>query len=151
MVVIILVILAVAGYFFMTSRQTAPSVDNNDAMASSAPSPMQIASSTITLDEQNESSESGTAVLTENNGKVTVVLNMTGAPEDTPQPAHIHVGKCPDVGEVKYPLTNVVNGTSETTIDATLDQLRSEQPLGINVHKSADEAKVYVSCGDLSL
>ena len=103
----------------------------------------------VALTEQNESGETGAATLLEENGKVTVTLAMAGGPGATSQPAHIHVGSCPDVGAVKYPLTNVVNGESTTTLEVTLAQLESELPLGINVHKSAAEAGVYVSCGNL--
>src|SRR3989344_814614 len=58
---------------------------------------------TINLTEENNSSESGTAVLVKENGQVVVTLNMTGFTEGVSQPAHIHVGSCPDVGAVKYP------------------------------------------------
>lgn len=105
----------------------------------------------VDLMEQNESSESGTAVLKEENGSLVVTLNMTGGAPGITQPAHIHVGACPDVGAVKYPLNSVVDGMSETTLSVTLDQLKAELPLGINVHKSGDEADIYVSCGDLVL
>lgn len=106
---------------------------------------------TIVLSEENASGESGTAMLKEENGKTTVTISVTGYAKDVPQPAHIHIGACPGVGAVKYPLNNVLNGTSVTTLSVTLDQLRSEQPLGLNVHKSISEAQVYVSCGDLVL
>src|SRR3989344_909095 len=104
---------------------------------------------TINLSEQNNSSETGTATLVEENGQVVVTLNLTGFAENVSQPAHIHLGVCPDVGAVKYPLTNVLDGESVTTLDVTLAQLENELPLGINIHKSAEEASVYVSCGDV--
>lgn len=116
--------------------------------ASPSATPQEI---TVVLSEQNGSKESGTATLMEVDGKVKVTLKMTGAPATVAQPAHIHVGACPDVGAVKYPLTSPVDSMSETTLDVTLAQLKSELPLGINVHKSAAETKVYVSCGDLKL
>lgn len=105
---------------------------------------------TIVLSEQNKSGEMGTATLMEENGKVKVTLILTGAAAGVTQPAHIHVGKCPDVGAVKYPLTSTKDGMSETMLDVTLAQLKSELPLGINVHKSVAESKIYVSCGDLA-
>ncbi|MDP3992290.1 MAG: hypothetical protein Q8P79_02160 [Nanoarchaeota archaeon] len=104
---------------------------------------------TVGLAEENDSNQSGTATLVESGGQVTVTLNITGFVEGISQPAHIHNGSCPDVGAVKYPLSSVLNGISETTINATFDQLEDELPLAINVHKSAGESSVYVSCGDL--
>lgn len=104
---------------------------------------------TVPLAAQNDSGESGTATLTEVNGKTTVSINLTGVVDDTPQPAHIHTGACPTPGDVLYPLTNLVAGVSETVLDATIATLRSSLPVAINVHKSADEASVYVACGDL--
>jgi hypothetical protein len=105
----------------------------------------------VNLNEQNNSGETGSATLTEENGQVTVALSMQGYLEDTPQPAHIHVGSCPDVGAVQYPLMNLVNGESTTVLEVTLAQLAGELPLGINVHKSVPEASVYTACGDIIL
>lgn len=106
---------------------------------------------TITLAEQNDSGETGVATLVEEDGKVTVTIATSGFTPNTPQPAHIHVGSCPDVGAVRYPLTNVVEGESVTVLDLTFAQLQGELPLGINIHKSAPEASVYTACGDLTL
>lgn len=104
---------------------------------------------TVTLAEENNSAQSGTATLEEKNGKVVVTLSLTGGSFTAAQPAHIHVGKCPDVGAVQYPLTSVVNGKSETTLDIDMKTLLSGLPLGVNVHKSAAEAKIYTACGDI--
>ena len=104
---------------------------------------------TIALTTQNNSYEQGTATLTEKDGKTVVTLDIQGAPKGISQPAHIHVGSCPNPGAVKYPLASVVDGKSETTIDTTIDQLKEMGKLAINVHKSATLSKVYVACGDL--
>ena len=104
----------------------------------------------VRLAAENKSGESGTAVLKETNGQVTVTVTLTGYPKDVAQPAHIHVGTCPGVGAVKYPLTSIVNGKSTTVLEVTLAQLRAQAPLAINVHKSAKEASVYTACGPLS-
>lgn len=104
---------------------------------------------TFHLDPQNDSGQSGTATLEEIKGKVKVTLALEN-PNTTPQPAHIHLGKCPTPGDVKYPLTNVVNGKSETTVNTTMSALMKLGDLAINVHKSAQEVKTYVSCTDLS-
>lgn len=105
---------------------------------------------TVPLAQENKSGESGTATLKEANGQVTVTITLTGYAKDVAQPAHIHAGSCPGVGAVKYPLTSVVNGKSTTVLQVTLDQLKAQLPLAVNVHKSAKEASVYTACGPLS-
>ena len=106
----------------------------------------------INLAAQNNSGISGTATLKQEEGKVKVSLDLSGTPAGVTEPAHIHMGACPNPGAIKYPLSSVVNGKSETTLgNITLARLKTELPLAINVHKSAEEAGVYVSCGDLNL
>jgi hypothetical protein len=104
---------------------------------------------TVMLAEQNDSGQTGTVVLKELEGQVMVSVTMEGAVSAVPQPAHIHVGKCPTPGAVKYPLTNVVNGMSETTLDVSMADLEAAGELAINVHKSAEEVSVYIACGDM--
>lgn len=134
-----ILIVGVAAYFLYTAQ-----VAEQEAK-------MKLASltATVTLSAQNSSQETGTTTLKETDGKVVVVLSVTGEPKGAIQPAHIHLGSCPNPGVVKYPLTNVIDGKSETTLNVTMDQLRSELPLAVNVHKSAAQSKIYVSCGDL--
>lgn len=108
------------------------------------------ASVTVNVSSQNNSGESGTATLRAMEGKTHVKLALIGAPSSVTQPAHIHTGSCAAIGGVKYPLTFPVDGTSETMLDISLQQLLSELPLAINVHKSPQEASVYVACGDIA-
>ena len=143
LVLAIVVVVIVVGFLLMNRQTSQP-----------APSPTPVPESimkgmTVTLAEQNDSGESGTAVLKEVDGQVMVTLSLTGAPEGVSQPAHIHNGSCDNLGGIAYPLTNPMDGSSETMVDVTLDQLMSELPLVVNVHKSVSEAGVYVSCGDL--
>ena len=146
------VIVLIVGYLLFSNMQQAPTPQPTTTTTQETASPSAAPSEiSVTLSEQNKSGELGTATLMEVDGKVKVTLKLTGAPTGVAQPAHIHVGACPDVGAVKYPLTSPIDGMSETVLDVTLAQLKSELPLGINVHKSGDEVKVYVSCGDLKL
>jgi hypothetical protein len=101
----------------------------------------------LTPDKGNNSTQAGTVILSQENGKVKVVIDAS--PMGSSQPAHIHKGKCPDVGDVVYPLTSVNEGKSETILDTTLADLRAKGDLAINIHKSAAEIKVYTSCGNL--
>ena len=148
-IVALAIVIIIGGFLILSARQTPPTTP--------APTPIQATATpaamekNILLSEQNKSGVSGSAVLREENGKVNVTLSLTGGPKTTPQPAHIHVGACPDVGDVKYPLTNVVDGQSQTVLDVTLAQLMNELPLAINVHKSAAQITVYTACGDLTL
>lgn len=125
--------------------------------ASSTPTPSQYSQQTksdqvlVKLNTLNKSGESGTAVLEEKEGYVVVTLNVVGGKSGIAQPAHLHSDTCPGLGPIKYSLKNVVNGTSVTTLNVTLAQLKKELPLAVNVHESTDNFKNYVTCGEISL
>lgn len=147
----LVVILASAWYWFMRPNRE-PVLDNmmeEDAMMQEAA----VEGATVNLFEQNDLGQTGTAVLRENeSGQLMVELSMTGGSFSAPQPAHIHLGSCQEPGAVEYPLTNVVDGESVTTLDVSWSELvAADTPMAINVHKSAAEASVYTSCGDLPL
>ena len=103
----------------------------------------------VKLDEQNGSGESGTATLTAEGASTKVVLELENPASPDPQPAHIHKGTCAELDPTPaYPLTNVEDGKSETTVNVALDELKSGE-FAINVHKSEPEIKTYVSCGNI--
>lgn len=109
----------------------------------------QTSTKSVTLSEQSDSGQTGVATLEEVDGKVKITLSMSGTSSTVPQPAHIHVGACPTPGDVKFPLSNVVNGKSETVLSTTMAELMAMGKLAINVHKSAQEVKVYTACGNI--
>ena len=101
----------------------------------------------VDLKAQNNSNETGTATLTAEGNSTKVVLDVKGA-EGT-QPTHIHKGTCAKLDpKPAFPLSPVVNGKSETTVKASLKDLTSGE-YAINGHKSAQDLKTYVFCGDL--
>jgi hypothetical protein len=127
----------------MTEPTTNPAADDTNSMVDAT-------STEVTLSEVADSAtkQAGTATLTEKDGKVEVVVTVSPTMKAA-QPAHIHMGECPGVGEIAYPLTSLTNGTSTTMLDVTMADLLAQKPLAINVHKSADEVKVYTACGSL--
>jgi hypothetical protein len=102
----------------------------------------------VRIHAQNKSGESGTAKLTpEGADKTRVEVSLKGAPSGTPQPAHIHEGTCKKLDpKPKYGLENVVDGKSSTIVPVGIDAVRG---MAINVHKSAQDLKTYVACGDI--
>lgn len=108
---------------------------------------------TFPLHTQNGSGESGFATIQDVEGKTRVILDLSNVPANVPQPAHLHLGSCAQIGGVKYPLSNVqkpeMGPVSQTMLDVPFTQVMSELPLAINVHKSQEEAGVYVACGDV--
>ena len=104
-------------------------------------------SATVKLSPQSGSGESGTATLTKQGDKQTkVVLSVTGGSGS--QPVHIHKGSCAKLDpKPAYPLSPLVDGKSETVVNASLDDL--EKGYAINGHKSAQDVKTYVFCGDI--
>ena len=103
---------------------------------------------TVELAEQNDSGESGTATLTAEGDATKVAIDL-GQGTSEPQPAHVHPGSCADLDpQPEHGLSDVVNGSSETTIPVELSHLTAGT-FAINVHKSAAEAQTYVACGDI--
>jgi hypothetical protein len=150
--IVVLLFIVAGGLWYMNSNK--PDTVTEDAMMEEGAAEngaMMEGVVTVDLAEVagSDTTQTGTAVLTEIDGQVEVVLTVSPALE-TSQPAHIHAGDCPGVGDVVYPLENVVDGASTTVLDITMADLEGEN-LAINVHKSADEVSVYTACGELGL
>ena len=105
---------------------------------------------TVKMGAQNKSGETGTAKLTPQGADQTrVEISLKGAPKGVDQPAHIHEGSCAKLDpKPKQGLENVVDGKSTTVVPMSLADL-SKGGLAINVHKSKEDIKTYVSCGDI--
>ena len=92
-----------------------PNVSNQQQEEGKPPkSPVGMA---VLLGEVGGSGQSGIAVIGEKDGKILVTLGISGASKDSVEPVHIHTGSCSDLGNVKYPLKDVVGDNSETTLD----------------------------------
>ena len=100
----------------------------------------------IVLAAGRDGDQNGKARLVSKGAKTDVVLDVKPGAAGVAQPAHVHDGACPVPGGVKYPLTNVVDGKSTTTLDVALADLL-KGGFAVNVHKSAAESAVYVACG----
>jgi hypothetical protein len=104
---------------------------------------------TVELTTQNESGVTGTVTLVEldaRQSRVEVTVEPAGNPD---MPAHIHPGSCESlVPQPKYPLQNVVNGTSTTVVPAGLSELLAGD-LAVNLHRSNDDLGTYTACANL--
>ncbi len=102
------------------------------------------------LGEQSSSGEAGTATVLQGVKGVIVKVRLKGAPDGVDQPAHIHKGTCAKLDpKPMYGLNIVKNGQSQTTVPNTTLADLQKGDYAINVHKSAKEAAVYVSCGNV--
>ena len=103
----------------------------------------------VQLQEQNFSGESGNVTLTPMGPKTKVDIEMASFAANA-QPAHIHKGTCAKLDPTPaYPLQNVIDGKSVTTVDVPLSTLLKGK-YAINMHRSAKQLKVYVACGDIT-
>ena len=94
----------------------------------------------------NGSGESGTTTLRAQGNKTVVTIKLSGG-SGVEQPAHFHVGTC-DKYQPRplYPLEDVVNGASTTTLDIPIDKLIGGD-LIVNVHKSYADIATQAACG----
>ncbi len=139
-------LLAITSILLTACRATTPSVpettDSSLRFQDTPSSPTQetdsmIGTTTISLLPNNNSGVSGTAVLEEQNGRVTVTISLSDMQAASAQTANIYMGSCTKLGEVKYPLTSLSNGTSATQLDVSMAALKGMGPLAVSVQKSA--------------
>ncbi|MBV8364474.1 MAG: hypothetical protein JO193_07905 [Candidatus Eremiobacteraeota bacterium] len=104
----------------------------------------------INMGAQNGSKQNGTASIKDVAGGVWVKVSVFNEPKGGSEPAHIHQGTCKKLNPAPYkPLSNVVNGTSTTTVKGITVASLKKAHYAINVHQSAANLKKYVSCGDI--
>ena len=107
-------------------------------------------SRTVELETLNDSGVTGSAVLTDlgdETTRVEVDVDPAGHPD---MPAHIHPGTCENlVSQPTYPLQNVIDGHSETVVEASLDELFAGD-LALNLHNSSQDFATYTACADLN-
>jgi Cu/Zn superoxide dismutase len=103
---------------------------------------------TVELAEFEGSGQTGTATLTAD-GETTQVVISVDSPVSDSQPAHIHEGTCDDLTpEPAYGLPNVTAGSSDSTVNVSLDTL-TEGEYAINLHMSDEDLATYTSCGNI--
>jgi hypothetical protein len=106
----------------------------------------------IDLNGLNDYDFNGTATITEENGAVTVEIQVEGEDVVGGHPVHIHLGTCNELDpNPTYSLADIdANGQSSTLVDGvTLDDLLAE-PYAVNAHLSATDIPTYVTCGDIA-
>ncbi len=105
----------------------------------------------LKLYAQNRPGETGTATFEQIPGGVRIVIKMAGG-QNGIQPVHIHTGTCAKLNPVpRYALTNIVHGSSTTTIPGiTLGKLLKGRYV-IDVHESSADVKRYVACAAIAM
>ena len=145
-----LLLLFVCILLFSACKKSTPvpstPVDSSSQLQDTPSSPTQqtdtmIGITEIALSSLSNTGASGTAILEEQNGYVRVTISTTGTQLPEVQTAAIYSGSCTDLGEIKFPLTSVENGTSTTTLAVSMTSLKGMGPLALQIEKSA--------CGDL--
>jgi hypothetical protein len=106
-------------------------------------------STVVQLRTLNASGVTGTVKLVDTGDGRTQVQVRVDAAGNLDMPAHIHPGSCDNlIPQPKYPLENVVNGTSTTIVRASLADL-TQGGLAVNLHKSNQDLKTYTACAEL--
>lgn len=103
---------------------------------------------TLQLVTLNDSGVTGSVSFHEVEGRTEVEVRVEPA-GNLDMPAHIHPGSCDDlIPQPKYPLENVRDGASRTTVPARVDELFAGG-LALNIHRSNDDLGTYTACVDI--
>lgn len=104
---------------------------------------------TVDLKAQNGSGETGTATLAQEGDDIVVTVSMKN-PTSPTQPIHIHPGTCANLNpKPQYPLKNLSDGSSTTTLSNLKLSALETGGFAINVHDSPTDIGKYVACGDI--
>lgn len=111
----------------------------------------------VTMNSDNNSGQTGFAILVDRGAKGITVTVETSAPDfnEKPQNAHIHEGDCGEVGVIRAALDPLIAlpskpgrfGSITEVGGVTFPMLATGQWI-INVHDARDNG-VYVSCGEI--
>lgn len=145
----VLALASVAVYFLIQRRPSAPVAPPEPVKVEEPTVVAPPRMITLTLDAQQNGIESGQALIFDEGGKAKIVLSLTNAPLDVPQPADVVLGTCASPGVSVFTLAPAVNGGSETKLLPTLDEFLAKSPLAIRVKQSAVEGDIIVACGTL--
>lgn len=92
--------------------------------------------------------QSGWATFSKVDGGLKIEIDVT-PPEPVPQPAHIHMGNCANMGEVAHKLESIVGGKSVTVISDIGIRDVATGELTVNLHRSFDDFPTFTACGDI--
>ncbi len=109
----------------------------------------------VVMNAENNSGQSGFAVLTAlSASKTRVEIDVAASNDSRPQPAHVHEGRCGEIGTIKAGLANLAPDakrpdrfTSTTEIDLGLDAML-KGTFAINAHDVRDFS-LYITCGQV--
>lgn len=110
----------------------------------------------VVMADQNNSGQKGYADIVEAGTAVDISMFITRSLVDTEQSAHVHTGRCGEIGGVKVGLSTVVPSPSDDTLAQSIstgvaigfDEL-TNGGYALNVHDATDHS-LYVSCGNIN-
>lgn len=103
----------------------------------------------VKLKAQNNSGQNGIASLTPEGDTTRVVIEIPTMPADVAQPAYVYPGRCGKLNKApKWRLEDIRDGRSVTVVPVPLDVILKDRS-AINVHKSATDMRIHVSCGNI--
>lgn len=102
----------------------------------------------VPLDDVEDSGISGGASIRGVDGQTEVTVFISEGETDGDHPVHVHEGTCEDLGDVVYPLENITEGESVTTLDIELSELMTGE-YAINAHQSEDDISTFIMCGNV--
>jgi hypothetical protein len=113
--------------------------------------PVPLSPVTVTLGPVDGSGVTGTAIVTPlDAGHTKVTLELVNEPPGD-LPAHIHFDTCKNPSTIRFGLSNVVDGKSESTVSGGIAYLRrGHGAFSMNVHRAEPDLPI-IACGDIPL
>jgi hypothetical protein len=144
LITVVSLILIILVIFLITRDNDSDQLDTDNNSAATQETTLEVGS-------YGDSQVSGQAIVQGLNEKTRISLDLSTPNTGGSQMAYIHSGTCESLGGIKYPLNFQAGIKSDTILDVPLDELKTQQPLAIQVHKSSTEFNKLVACVNLAL
>ncbi len=146
--IIFLIVLFSAGFLYK-SKISSFLFPRRVSTAKIIPAPTNVTNAiSVVLSEENSSGESGLSTIQEFTNNVVIDVKMVGTgPSD--QKINLYKGSCDDKSQVLFPLKDLANGSSRTSIQTTIGELKKSMPIFIGV-LNLNNPK-FASCGQIPL
>ena len=144
---LVLIFVASGAYSILRNNVKAPS-NEGQILKDVKPSPIAKTGIYLVLSEENKSGQTGLASIFEKKNTVYVDVKLV-MPAFTNELAGLYLGTCQKIGQLKFSLADVINGSSTTNLNLNIDKINQLLPMALVINRIEGNPSTVVACGEI--